>query len=117
MAGGGTILGGCYQVNNSDSVPDLNLAQRFMKTCVEVCPSLVAPGEGVEGLKVVRYGVGLRPVRKSGVRIEMDNLEDSTAKVIHCYGHGGWGYQASWATADAVAQLVRGATAPVGARL
>ncbi|KAH8734103.1 hypothetical protein BGZ61DRAFT_445814 [Ilyonectria robusta] len=117
-AGGGTILGGCYQLNNYDSNPDMNLALRFMKTCVSFCPALVAAGEGIEGLKPIRHGVGLRPVREGGVRIETETLNDDVeTAVVHCYGHGGWGYQTSWASADAVAQLVRGLKLASQARL
>ncbi|KAH8658151.1 D-amino-acid oxidase [Xylariales sp. PMI_506] len=116
-AGGGTILGGCYEINKFDSNPDPNLAQRIMKNCVEFCPQLVGPGEGVEGLKVVRHAVGLRPVRLSGVRIEKETLKDVPVPVVHCYGHGGWGYQTSWASANMVTRLVQEAIARPKAKL
>lgn len=96
----------------------MNLALRFMKTCVSFCPALVGPGEGIEGLKPIRHGVGLRPVREGGVRIENETLNDDVETVVvHCYGHGGWGYQTSWASADVVAQLVRGLRLASQARL
>lgn len=48
--------------------------------------------------------VGLRPFRRSGVRIEREALRDGRA-VIHNYGHGGSGFTISWGCAEAVAQI------------
>jgi D-amino-acid oxidase len=62
-AGGGTILGGCYQKGNWDGNVDPTLAIRIMKRAVKLCPELT-DGKGIEHLDIVRHGVGLRPVRK-----------------------------------------------------
>jgi D-amino-acid oxidase len=48
--------------------------------------------------------VGLRPFRKSGVRLERDCLDDRRA-VIHNYGHGGAGFTLSWGCAEEVLKL------------
>jgi D-amino-acid oxidase len=53
---------------------------------------------------VLAERVGLRPFRKSGVRLEQDRLIDGRA-VIHNYGHGGSGFTLSWGCANAVFQL------------
>ena len=45
--------------------------------------------------------VGLRPFRRSGVRLERDRLADGRA-VIHNYGHGGAGFTLSWGCAREV---------------
>ena len=105
-AGGGTILGGCYQVNNWESQPDLNLATRIMKRCIEVTPKLTN-GKGIEALSIIRHGVGLRPVREGGQRIEKEKLGDVT--VVHNYGHGGYGYQTSYGTAEKAVELIEAA--------
>lgn len=76
-----------------------------MKTVVELCPSIVKPGQGVEALKIIRHGVGLRPMRRDGPRIEFD---EKSSAVIHCYGHGSYGYQTSWASAEMVVNLIGG---------
>ncbi|KAI9840333.1 MAG: hypothetical protein M1837_001751 [Sclerophora amabilis] len=102
-AGGGTILGGCYQKGNWDSQPDPVLALRIMKRCVDICPALTN-GKGIEALSVVRYGVGLRPLRIGGVRLEKEKIRDVT--VVHNYGHGGFGYQSSYGCAQEVVKLV-----------
>ena len=58
----------------------------------------------VEKLKVLAERVGLRPFRKSGVRLEPDQLQDGRA-VIHNYGHGGAGFTLSWGCAREVLGL------------
>lgn len=103
-AGGGTILGGCLQKHAWESQPDPNLATRIMTRAVELCPGLVAAGKGIEGLDVVRHGVGLRPMREGGIRVERDVVEG--VKVVHNYGHGGYGYQTSFGCAMEVERLV-----------
>ena len=93
MSGGGTVLGGCYQTGNWESQPDPSLAIRIMKRCVDMCPQLTG-GKGIEHLDVMRHSVGLRPLREGGVRIEKEKING--VWVVHNYGHGGFGYQASY---------------------
>ncbi|CRK19305.1 hypothetical protein BN1723_017774, partial [Verticillium longisporum] len=99
-SGGGTILGGTYEKGNWEANPDPNTAIRIMKRCVELNPTLTN-GKGIEALDIVRHGVGLRPTRKDGVRLETDTsiFEDGTP-VVHNYGHAGWGYQGSYINSD-----------------
>ncbi|PKS09296.1 hypothetical protein jhhlp_003910 [Lomentospora prolificans] len=109
-AGGGTVLGGTYDKGNWDPNPEPNIAVRIMKRALEVCPQLVAEGKGIEGLDVIRHGVGLRPLRTKGVRIETEKipLKDGHGEVtvVHNYGHAGWGYQGSFGCAERVVELV-----------
>lgn len=108
-AGGGTILGGCLQSGNWESQPDPNLAVRIMKRCIEYCPALVPEGKGIEALSIIRHGVGLRPMRNGGIRIEQESVTDWHGKkitLVHNYGHGGYGYQTSFGCASAVEKLV-----------
>jgi D-amino-acid oxidase len=55
---------------------------------------------------VLAERVGLRPFRKSGVRLERDQLRDGRT-VIHNYGHGGAGFTLSWGCAREVVDLAR----------
>jgi D-amino-acid oxidase len=48
--------------------------------------------------------VGLRPFRRSGVRVERARLRDGRL-LIHDYGHGGSGFTISWGCAEAVAAI------------
>ncbi|KAL6410769.1 D-amino-acid oxidase [Ilyonectria robusta] len=102
-AGGGTILGGCYQRDNWDSQPDPDLAIRIMQRCVAAHPELTG-GRTIESLDVIRHGVGLRPARDGGARVEKEMIEDMW--VIHNYGHGGAGYQCSYGCAKGVVELL-----------
>lgn len=102
-AGGGTVLGGTYAKGSWDANPDPNIANRIMARVVAAFPGL-AGGRGVAGLDVVRHGVGLRPYREGGVRLERELVEGTW--VVHNYGHAGWGYQGSYGTAERVVELV-----------
>lgn len=102
-AGGGTVIGGSYQKGSWESQPDPNLAVRIMRRAVELCPALTG-GKGIEALDVVRHGVGLRPVREAGARIEKEKIGETW--VVHNYGAGGAGYQSSYGCAQAAVDLV-----------
>lgn len=121
-AGGGTILGGCYQKGKWESQHDPSLAIRIMKRCVEMCPKLT-DGRGIEYLDVIRHGVGLRPVREgnvariekekiNGVWVVVSNICQSIPGAIansvlkHNYGHGGAGYQSSYGCSQAAVELI-----------
>ena len=53
---------------------------------------------------VLAERVGLRPFRRSGVRVEHTETRDGRA-VIHNYGHGGAGFTLSWGCAREVLRL------------
>ncbi len=53
---------------------------------------------------VLAERVGLRPFRKSGVRVERDQLPDGRT-VVHNYGHGGSGFTLSWGCAEEAFEL------------
>ncbi|KAI6797003.1 FAD dependent oxidoreductase [Hortaea werneckii] len=108
-AGGGCVLGGCLQKDNWESQPDPNLAVRIMKRAIELCPALVPEGKGIEALSVIRHGVGLRPMRHEGIRVEKDRVSGKdgiSVSVVHNYGHGGYGYQTSYGCSQAAMKLV-----------
>lgn len=102
-AGGGTILGGSYQLGNWDPNPDPALAKRIIERAVQIYPALTG-GKGPEFIDIVRHGVGLRPVRTKGIRIEKERL--ARIWVVHNYGHGGYGYQTSYGCAEKVVCIV-----------
>lgn len=111
-AGGGTVLGGSYQKGSWESQPDPNQALRIMRRAIRYCPGLVKPGHGIEGLDVVRHCVGLRPFREGGPRVEREKKVwegwegVGEVRVVHNYGAGGGGYQASYGMAEDAARLV-----------
>src|SRR4051812_12852417 len=56
------------------------------------------------------YVMGIRPHRKGGVRLELEErpIETSSGKkyLIHNYGHGGGGITLSWGCASVVTEMV-----------
>jgi D-amino-acid oxidase len=89
------ILGGTNTV--SDNIePAVDDTARIMAEAAHVL--------GIEAPPVVRERVGLRPFRRSGVRLERGRLADGRT-VIHNYGHGGSGFTLSWGCAEAVFAL------------
>lgn len=79
-----------------------------MHRAIKLCPKLT-DGKGIEHLSVIRHGVGLRPVREGGARVERERIDG--VHVIHNYGHGGAGYQSSYGCAQAAVELVNQAFA------
>lgn len=55
-------------------------------------------------MSVIRHGVGLRPMRKDGPRVEKEKI--ANVWVVHNYGHGGYGYQSSYGCAAEVERLI-----------
>jgi D-amino-acid oxidase len=58
----------------------------------------------IERPNILAERVGLRPFRKSGVRVERAHLRNGRT-VIHNYGHGGSGFTLSWGCAEEVVEL------------
>jgi D-amino-acid oxidase len=102
--GGGTILGGCLQHGSWESQPDPNLAQRIIQRSIDLCPSLVPKTGKATELSIIRHGVGLRPMRTGGPRVEKEKIEGIW--VVHSYGHAGYGYQSGWGSAWEAEKLV-----------
>ncbi|KAK5705493.1 D-amino acid oxidase [Elasticomyces elasticus] len=113
--GGGTILGGSYQKGDWNPEVDHELAHRIMQRAVKACPDLTGGSGKVEDLDVIRHGVGLRPVRDGGARVERECM--SSGWVVHNYGHGGAGYQSSYGCAQGVVRLVKEVTSANPSRL
>lgn len=75
--------------------------------CAEETTSIVAECARVLNFApppVLATRVGLRPFRRSGVRLELERLADGRS-LIHNYGHGGSGFTLSWGCAEAVLTL------------
>ena len=85
------------KLSNAESAtePDLKVAERIMRDACKMCPDL---GNWDE-LTVISHQVGLRPMRKGGMRVEherrkrsqlLDN-KDREYDCIHAYGIGSGG--------------------------
>jgi D-amino-acid oxidase len=84
------VLGGTNDLND-DLVVDSATTARIVAECERALK--------IEKPNVLAERVGLRPFRKSGVRVERDQLRDSRT-VVHNYGHGGSGFTLSWGCAE-----------------
>ena len=91
------VLGGTNEISDDCDV-DPGVTSRIIAECDRVL--------NIDNPPVLAARVGLRPFRKSGVRLERDRLRDGRA-VIHNYGHGGSGFTLSWGCAENVLTLAR----------
>jgi glycine/D-amino acid oxidase-like deaminating enzyme len=92
---GTVLLGGTYEVHNANVKPSVETAKEIIQRCVEISPELKALEQ--DGLQIIRHGVGIRPSRAGGIRIEAE--EAPKFVLVHNYGHGSYGYQSSWGSA------------------
>jgi D-amino-acid oxidase len=88
---GGTEVGGDW---NTEPVPAV--AERILRDCAAIEPR-------VNGVRVLRHRVGLRPFRPR-VRLETET-PGAGPLVVHNYGHGGAGITLSWGCAREAAGL------------
>jgi D-amino-acid oxidase len=89
------VFGGTNEVSDSLAA-DPEMTSRIVAECSRVL--------NIKKSQVLAERVGLRPFRKSGVRLERDQLSDGRI-VIHNYGHGGAGFTLSWGCAREVLEL------------
>jgi D-amino-acid oxidase len=105
---GTTVLGGTKQVGNWSGETNPQTTKEILQRATVFAPELLnARGE----FEVVSEQVGLRPGRKGGARVEVEELRqpgglgEKTA-VCHAYGHAGAGYQNSIGSAEKVVHLL-----------
>jgi D-amino-acid oxidase len=95
------VFGGTNQISD-DSAVDSSATARIVAECSRVLE--------INQPDVLAERVGLRPFRRSGVRVERAQLHDGRV-LIHNYGHGGSGFTLSWGCAEAVARAAELTTA------
>ena len=89
------VFGGTNDLSDNLAA-DFATTQRIVGECSRVL--------NIDKPRVLAERVGLRPFRKSGVRLERDRLVDGRT-VIHNYGHGGAGFTLSWGCAREVLDI------------
>ena len=89
------LFGGTNEISE-DLHPDPATTEAILAECARVLE--------IEPSPVLWERVGLRPFRKSGVRLEKESLRDGRI-VIHDYGHGGSGFTLSWGCARDALEL------------
>ncbi|EAT35138.1 AAEL012674-PA [Aedes aegypti] len=97
----GVTLGGCRNYDSYNTEVCKHDSAAIRERCEALLPSL-------KGAPVIREAVGLRPHRDP-VRVEpeMLNLVGGRVKVVHNYGHGGYGVTTSPGTAIYATKLVK----------
>lgn len=91
------VFGGTNELNEKCEI-DSDANERIVAECCRVL--------NIDRPRILAERVGLRPFRKSGVRLCAETLGDGRS-VIHNYGHGGSGFTLSWGCAEEVLQLAR----------
>lgn len=96
----GVTLGGCRNFDSYNTLPCKHDSRAIRERCEDLLLSL-------KGAPVIREAVGLRPHRDP-VRVETELLDITTGKlkVVHNYGHGGYGVTTAPGTAIYATQLV-----------
>jgi D-amino-acid oxidase len=89
------VFGGTNDVSDNLQ-PDPKTTSAIVAECSRVLE--------MEKPRVLRERVGLRPFRRSGVRLEKEKLSDGRT-AIHNYGHGGSGFTLSWGCAENALQI------------
>jgi D-amino-acid oxidase len=89
------VFGGTNDVSDN-LLTDPATTSRIVTECSRVL--------NIDKPPVLAERVGLRPFRRSGVRLERDRLRASRT-IIHNYGHGGAGFTLSWGCARKVLEL------------
>src|SRR5437660_10695391 len=100
------VFGGTNEISDNLAV-DPASTSRIVAECARVLREIDPPKDGfavANNPRVLAERVGLRPFRKSGVRLEQEKLRDNRT-VIHNYGHGGSGFTLSWGCAENVFQI------------
>jgi D-amino-acid oxidase len=98
------VLGGTNELSD-DLAPDPATTAAIVLECRTVLE--IAPP------RIIATRVGLRPYRKSGVRVEPGRLADGRP-IIHNYGHGGAGFTLSWGCARSVLEALPKLISPPG---
>jgi D-amino-acid oxidase len=89
------VFGGTNDVSDN-LLADPATTARIIAECSRVL--------NIDEPRILTERVGLRPFRRSGVRLECDRLRDSRT-IVHNYGHGGAGFTLSWGCARKVLEL------------
>lgn len=97
----GVTLGGCRNFESFDIKPNQYDYDSIKSRCEALVPSL-------RTAKVTEVKVGLRPHRDP-VRVESEFMDTNRGilKIVHNYGHGGYGVTTSPGTAKHAVKIVR----------
>ncbi|KZT08034.1 D-amino-acid oxidase [Laetiporus sulphureus 93-53] len=118
----GTVaLGSTKDQNDWYPVPRPKTTEDILQRCLGLMPELAPPEIArerkatVDDLRplIVEVGVGLRPARKGGIRLDMEWVDDKDhgrkIPVVYNYGHDGSGFVFSWGCATRILNMLEDA--------
>ncbi|KAJ7057803.1 D-amino-acid oxidase [Mycena amicta] len=109
---GDIVVGGIKVDNDWYPIPRPETTLDILKRGLALCPELAPPEvrarreptlEDLQSI-IIEEGCGLRPARKGGIRLEVEWVQN--VPVVYNYGHGGYGYQSSWGSANLALDLL-----------
>ncbi|KAG6854428.1 hypothetical protein C0991_006972 [Blastosporella zonata] len=115
---GDVILGGSHGTNDWYPRPRPETTRSILERNFKMCPELAPPEVRAEREPtiedilplVIEEGCGFRPARKGGIRLDVEwraaGHSESTLPIVFNYGHGGYGFQSSWGSADIAYKLL-----------
>ncbi|KAI8972098.1 FAD dependent oxidoreductase [Pilobolus umbonatus] len=103
---GSVILGGTANTHDYNPFPNDKENQFILEQAKILYPELKK-----EPIQIIQSSVGLRPTRSGGPRFENEWIvspldPQHRVKVTHGYGHGGYGVQSSWGSAEYIIELM-----------
>lgn len=117
---GNVVVGGSAQPHDWYPHCRPEVTRDILERANSLCPELATPllrgtsrAPSADDLYplIVDMGCGMRPGRQGGVRLEGSflDIKDLPAKIplIYNYGYAGFGYQASWGSANTVVDLLQ----------
>ncbi|KAF5383266.1 hypothetical protein D9615_005065 [Tricholomella constricta] len=120
---GDVILGGTRSVDDWYPLPRPETTRDILERTFAMCPELAPPEvraqrkptiEDVLPL-VIEEGCGFRPARTGGIRLDVEwrgaGKGAKKVPVVFNYGHGGYGFQSSWGSANIALKLLEEAMA------
>ncbi|GLB39080.1 putative FAD dependent oxidoreductase [Lyophyllum shimeji] len=112
---GDVIVGGTLGPDDWHPRPRPETTRDILQRVLALCPEIAPPD--IRAVReptiddvlpiVIEEGCGLRPGRKGGIRLEVD--DGGKVPIVHNYGHGGYGYISSWGSASIALGLLASA--------
>ncbi|KAJ7615355.1 hypothetical protein FB45DRAFT_935477 [Roridomyces roridus] len=116
---GNVVLGGTGGIDDWYPLPRPETKVWIMERALALWPEIAPPeireerNPTIDDLYrlIVGEGVGFRPERRDGIRLEVEWVEanGSKAPVVFHYGHGSSGFESSWGSALMAVELLEGA--------
>ncbi|KAJ7719215.1 D-amino-acid oxidase [Mycena olivaceomarginata] len=115
--GGNIVLGGTLTNDDWYPLPRSESKTAILEKALALWPEIAPPDARRDGRAptvgdlyplIVEEGVGLRPEREGGIRIEAEWVEANGVKapVVFHYGHGSSGFESSWGSAAMAVELL-----------